>query len=201
MLRNEIGASLDEKSQRHLQTICDASEHMGRMIADLLTFSRIGRAELRKVWLNLGDTVRDVQRELQPQEKGRRVAWVVGDMPEVFADPFLIRQAVLNLLANAVKFSRARPNTRIEISAETTPTEHIVRIADNGVGFDMKYASKLFGVFQRLHPASEFEGTGIGLANVRRIVQRHGGRTWAESTVDDGAMFYFSLPLPSPDKP
>jgi PAS domain S-box-containing protein len=198
MLRSEIGDRIDEKSRRHLETICGSTEHMGRMIADLLTFSRIGRAELNRVRFNLTDTVRDVQRELQPQLEGRRVTWSVSELPDVWGDPILLRQAVFNLLANAVKFTRPRGEARIEIGAETTTTEHIVFIRDNGVGFDANYAGKLFGVFQRLHPASEFEGTGIGLANTRRILQRHHGRTWAEAKPGAGATFYFSLPIAAP---
>lgn len=201
MLRAEIGDKIDEKSRRHLQTICDSTESMGRMIADLLSLSRIGRAEMHKIPLSLNDTVRDVQRELLLQAKKRKITWNISDLPEVFADPILLRQALLYLLSNAVKFTRPREEAAIEITAETTPHEHIVSIRDNGVGFDMKYAAKLFGVFQRLHGASDFEGSGIGLANVRRIIQRHGGRTWAESTVDHGATFHFTLPIPAAAKP
>lgn len=196
MLKGDLGPKLDDKSQRHLQTICDSTESMGRMIADLLTFSRLGRAEVHKVRFSLNDTIKDVQRDLQPMLLTRQVKFVVPPLPEVLADPFLIRQVVFNLLANAVKYTRPRAEAKIEVLVETTPKEHIFSIRDNGVGFDMKYASKLFGVFQRLHPASEFEGTGIGLANVRRIVQRHGGRAWAEGTIDAGATFSFTLPVP-----
>jgi PAS domain S-box-containing protein len=195
MLKSDLGPSLDEKSSRHLQTICDSTESMGRMIADLLTFSRIGRAEMHKVRFNLADTIKDVRRDLQPQIQNRKVTWIIPELPEVCADPFLLRQALFNLLSNALKFSRQREETRIEITVETTDREHIFAVRDNGAGFDMKYASKLFGVFQRLHAADEFEGTGIGLANVRRIIGRHGGRTWAEGVVDGGATFYFSLPI------
>ena len=196
MLKSDLGSKIDEKSSRHLQTICDSTESMGRMIADLLTFSRIGRAEMHKVRFNIADTIKDVRRDLQAQTQNRKVTWVVPpELPDVYADPFLLRQALFNLLANALKYTRRRDEARIEISVETTDKEQIFAIRDNGAGFDMKYASKLFGVFQRLHPASEFEGTGIGLANVRRIIGRHHGRTWAEGTVDGGATFYFSLPI------
>jgi light-regulated signal transduction histidine kinase (bacteriophytochrome) len=173
---------------------------MGRMIADLLTFSRIGRAEMHKVRFSLADTMKDVRRDLQAQTSNRRITWTVPDLPEVFGDPFLLRQALFNLVSNAVKHTRPRDEAHIEISVESTEKEHIFAVRDNGAGFDMKYVGKLFGVFQRLHPAREFEGTGIGLANVRRIIQRHGGRTWAEGVVDQGATFYFSLPIVTEDK-
>ena len=200
MLKSDLGARLDEKSRRHLETICESTENMGRMIADLLTFSRIGRAEMHKVRFNLTDTFKDVRRDLQAQTLNRKVAWVIPEMPDVFGDPFLLRQAIFNLLANALKYTRSRAEARIEVSVETTDKEHIFAIRDNGAGFDMKYVGKLFGVFQRLHSASEFEGTGIGLANVRRIVQRHGGRTWAEGVVDGGATFFFTLPIVNDEK-
>lgn len=201
MLRSELEGKIDDKSRRHLQTICDSTENMGRMIADLLGLSRLGRAELHRVRLNLTDVVREAQRELKAQLQGRRVVWIVPELPEVLADPFLLRQAIFSLLGNAVKFTRPREEARIEVGVESTPTEHVVFVRDNGVGFDMKYASKLFGVFQRLHTASEFEGSGIGLANVRRIIQRHGGRTWAESVLGEGTIVYFTLPITSLEKP
>ncbi len=194
MLRGELEPKLDEKSRRHLQTICNSSEQMGRMIADLLAFSRIGRAEMHRVRVNLGDTVQDVQRELQGRVGDRQVTWILPPLPDVLGDPFLLRQAVVNLMANALKFTQARAEARIEVGVESTDRENIFFVRDNGAGFDMKYAAKLFGVFQRLHSATEFEGTGIGLAIVRRIIQRHGGRTWAEGAIEGGATFYFSLP-------
>jgi light-regulated signal transduction histidine kinase (bacteriophytochrome) len=174
---------------------------MGRMIADLLTFSRIGRAEMHKVRFNLTDTIKDVRRDLQATAQNRKVTWVVPELPEVYADPFLLRQALFNLLSNALKYTRRRAETRIEISVETNPQEHIFAVRDNGAGFDMRHAAKLFGVFQRLHSHTEFEGTGIGLANVRRIIGRHGGRTWAEGGIDNGATFYFTLPNAPTDQP
>lgn len=195
MLKSDLGSKLDEKSSRHLQTICDSTENMGRMIADLLTFSRIGRAEMHKIRFNLGDTIRDVRRDLQTPTQNRTITWIVPELPDVYGDPFLLRQAIFNLLANAVKYTRHRPEAVIEVAVETTPTEQIFAVRDNGAGFDMKYAAKLFGVFQRLHSSSEFEGTGIGLANVRRIIQRHSGRTWAEGVVNGGATIYFTLPV------
>ncbi len=197
MLKSDLGPRLDERSRRHLDTICNSTEQLGRMIADLLALSRIGRAEMHKVRLNLGEVVKDVQRELEAGLQNRTVRWIVGDLPDVMADPILLRQAVMNLLANAVKFSRNEPEARIEIGAEVVGNEDIIHVRDNGAGFDLRYAGKLFGVFQKLHPASEYEGSGIGLAKTRRIIQRHGGRIWAESAPRQGATFYFSLPRSS----
>jgi PAS domain S-box-containing protein len=201
MLKGDIGPKLDERSRRHLETICHSAEHMGRMIADLSTLSRLGRADLHKVRLNVGDIVKDVQRELAAGLQDRTVRWNVGELPEAYVDPVLLRQVFVNLLSNALKFTRPRAEAEIEIGTRPDDTEDIIYVRDNGVGFDLKYASKLFGVFQRLHSASEFEGTGTGLASSRRIIQRHGGRIWAESTPDAGATFYFSLPRENAARP
>jgi PAS domain S-box-containing protein len=187
-------AALDDESNLHLQTIAKASKQMGRLIDDLLTFSRTARAELNKIKLSLDDLVKSSINDLEPEIKQRKVEWVIAKMPDVLADPGLLRQVILNLLSNALKYTRKRDVTRIEIGCQSKRSEHVIFVRDNGVGFDKRYAHKLFGVFQRLHRAVDFEGTGIGLANVRRIISRHGGRTWAEGEVDKGATFYFSLP-------
>jgi PAS domain S-box-containing protein len=194
MLKSDLGTRLDDRSRRHLDTISSSTEHMGRMIADLLTLSRIGRAEMHRTRVKLGDLVKDVQSELSAQPGNRVVTWVVGALPEVVADPILMRQVFANLLSNALKFTAQRPDARIEIGAMPGDAEDVVYVRDNGVGFDMKYASKLFGVFQRLHPQAEFPGTGVGLAKTRRILQRHGGRVWSESAPGQGATFFFALP-------
>jgi PAS domain S-box-containing protein len=184
---------LDQDSAQHLETIADASKKMGRLIDDLLAFSRTARAELNKMRFPLGDLVRAAIRDLQHETVNRRVEWSVGDLPYVEADPALLRQVMLNLMSNALKYTRTRKIARIEIGTKSTGQEDLFFVADNGVGFDPRYAHKLFGVFQRLHRAADFEGTGIGLANVRRIITRHGGRTWAEAELDKGAKFYFTL--------
>lgn len=201
MLKSDLGPKLDERSRRHLETICSSTEHMGRMIADLLALSRIARAEMHKVRVNVGDIVRDVQREVAAGLQNRQVTWTVNDLPEVTADPILLRQALMNIVVNALKFTRQRTDARLEFGTMPSDTEDIFYLRDNGVGFDMKYAGKLFGVFQRLHPATEFEGTGIGLAKTRRIILRHGGRVWAESTPGEGAVFYIALPRTTPEAP
>lgn len=188
------GEELNTESRHHLETIANSARQMGRLIDDLLAFSRTARAELRKTTLRLNDVVQTAIQDLKHELEGRQVEWMVGNLPEVEADPALLRQVLLNLLSNALKYTRTRQPARIEIGSRDAGVEQIIYVKDNGVGFDMRYAHKLFGVFQRLHRAADFEGTGVGLANVRRIIHRHGGRTWAEGEPDKGATFYFSLP-------
>jgi len=194
ILLSTKAASLDRDSQRYLATIADSTKQMGRLIDDLLTFSRTARAELKKTRFRLADLVRTVRRELETECQHRQIEWAVHDLPDVEADPALLKQVMANLIGNALKYTRPRNPARIEIGADPAPEEHVIFVRDNGVGFDMRYAHKLFGVFQRLHRAADFEGTGVGLANVRRIIHRHGGRTWAEGDLDKGATFFFSLP-------
>jgi PAS domain S-box-containing protein len=194
ILRSTKSDALDEEGQRHLQTISDSSYQMGKLIDDLLSFSRTTRVELRKVKVSLDDLIQSVRHEMEPDLKGREIEWSIEKLPPVEGDPALLRQVFYNLISNAIKYTRNRKQTRIEIGSNRTGNEILIFIKDNGVGFDPRYAQKLFGVFQRLHRASEFEGTGIGLANVRRIITRHNGRTWAESVLNEGATFFFSLP-------
>ena len=198
ILRSTKAPSLDEEAKRHLQTIASSAQQMGRLIDDLLSFSRTARVELRKIRVNLADTLQTVMRELQPDIQDRDIDWHIKSLPEAEGDPALLRQVLVNLVSNALKYTRKRPKARIDVGSTQADSELIVFVRDNGVGFDMRYAQKLFGVFQRLHRASDFEGTGVGLANVRRIIARHGGRTWAEGEIGKGATFYFSLPKKSP---
>jgi signal transduction histidine kinase len=195
LLRKSIEPSLNDKAARYLQTISDAAKQMGQLIDDLLVFSRMGRQEMLHTTVNLDQLITSIRSDLRLDLQERQISWTIAPLPEVQGDPAMLRQVFMNLITNAVKFTSNRPAARIEIGMDRlTSAESVVFVRDNGVGFDMQYASKLFGVFQRLHRADEFEGTGIGLANVRRIVHRHGGRTWAEGAPERGATFYISLP-------
>ena len=195
LLRKAVDQSLNEKAARYLQTISDSAKQMGQLIDDLLVFSRMGRQEMLHTLVSLDQLIKDVLHDLRLDLKERQISWTIGPLPEVPGDPAMLRQVFVNLIANAVKFTSTRPKAMIEVGVhQRTSAEVVIFVRDNGVGFDMQYASKLFGVFQRLHRADEFEGTGIGLANVRRIVHRHGGRTWAEGVPDQGATFYVALP-------
>jgi light-regulated signal transduction histidine kinase (bacteriophytochrome)/CheY-like chemotaxis protein len=195
MLKKKAGTVLDEQNRHYMDTISEAANKMGLLIDDLLSFSRMGRHAMSFQQVDLGTMVRDVIRELEPDAAGRNIEWGIGDLPAVGGDAAMLRIVLDNLIANALKFTRPRQQARIEVgSLPGQASEAVLFVRDNGVGFDMTYVDKLFGVFQRLHRAEEFEGTGIGLANVRRIIDRHGGRTWAEGQVNQGAVFYFSLP-------
>jgi len=194
MLRESAASTLDSEGQRFLKTIVDAATRMGRLIDDLLAFSRVGRTQLARSPVDLNRLIQEAKQEVCADMNGRAVSWQVQDLPTVKADPALLRLVFVNLLSNALKYSAKRPQTEIEVGVMPERDDTVVFVRDNGVGFDMQYAHKLFGVFQRLHSHDEFEGTGIGLANVRRIVQRHGGRTWAEGAINRGATFYVSLP-------
>ena len=169
---------------------------MGKLIDDLLVFFRVGRQEMLRGKVNLNQLIASVLHDLRHDLQDRTISWTIAQLPEVTGDAAMLRQVFMNLVANAIKFTGTRPQATIEIgSRDNGQEEAVLFVRDNGVGFDMRYANKLFGVFQRLHRADEFEGTGIGLANVRRIIHRHGGKTWAEGALGEGATFYVSLPL------
>jgi len=195
ILKQDARPSLSDKDFGSLTKISNAAERMGNLIDDLLAFSHVGHAEMQKRNVDLGQLVQDVLGDFTAETKERNVVWDIHPLPVVQADRALFRMVLVNLISNAVKFTGARGRAEIEIGQKPGGEgETVVFIRDNGAGFDPAYAGKLFGVFQRLHSHKEFEGTGIGLANVQRIIHRHGGRTWAEGVVDGGATFYFSIP-------
>jgi PAS domain S-box-containing protein len=195
LLQKHNASTLDEKSLRYMRIILEAAKKMGTLIDDLLAFSKIGRVETRETMVNMEQLVKEVLTDIQQETDGRTIAWKIGALPNLYGDRSMLRLALVNLISNAVKFTRTNPQAEIEIgSMEKKEEGVVVFVRDNGVGFDMKYAHKLFGVFQRLHQSDSFEGTGIGLATVKRIIHRHGGRVWAESLVNRGATFFISVP-------
>jgi len=195
LLQRQASSSLDEKSQRFIRTILDSAKRMGNLIDDLLAFSRIGRAETRKTAVDLEQLTKEVVAEIRQDTKSRDISWKIGALPVCYGDRSMLRLVVVNLVSNAAKFTRMRTPAEIEIGCVDLNADEVeLFVKDNGAGFDMQYTNKLFGVFQRLHLPEQFEGTGIGLATVQRIVHRHGGKVRGEGAVDQGATFYFSLP-------
>ena len=201
ILTEEYAPQLAPEALRYLQLVRDNTRQMGNLVDDLLAFSRLGRQELRKQSVKTAELIRRALDELRAETNGRQVEFIIGDMPECQADPNLLKQVWINLLANAIKYTSKCEAARIEIGWKKENGEQVFFVKDNGVGFDMKYVHKLFGIFQRLHRFEDYEGTGVGLAIIQRIVHRHSGRVWAEGQVDDGATFYFSLPFVEPEAP
>jgi signal transduction histidine kinase len=195
MLEEDYRDRLDEEAVRYLSVIRGNSKRMGLLIDDLLAFSRLGRQDLAKGQLNMNKLVQEVIDEALLQEGGKAAKIEVGQLPPAKADRALLRQVWVNLISNALKYSGKSPNPSIEVSGRTEGIENVYSVKDNGVGFSMEYVQKLFGVFQRLHRAEEFSGTGVGLAIVQRLITRHGGRVWAEGAVNKGAKFSFTLPI------
>lgn len=194
ILAEEAGPELSESARRHLKTIQNGVRRMAKLLEDMLSLARLGRQELRRQNCLLGGLVREVVADLEPETRGRHVEWRIPELPGVECDPALMKQVLYNLLANAVKFTRTRAPAIIEIGQVSQDGEQVIFVRDNGVGFNMKFADKLFGIFQRLHRTQDFEGTGVGLAIVQRLIRRHGGRVWVEAELDRGATFYVSLP-------
>ena len=192
-LLREKETTPDSDFERFTSKISESAKRMGLLIDNLLAFSGMGRSVMAPEWIDTNSLVAQVVDELAPDAAGRMIEWKIEPLPSVFADPTLFKQVWLNLLGNAIKYTRKRERAEIRISSLETPSEYEFQIADNGAGFDMEYAGKLFGIFQRLHLKEEFEGTGIGLANVQRIVSRHGGKAWAEAKLDAGATFHFTI--------
>jgi signal transduction histidine kinase len=203
ILEEECGDKLGPEEQRYLKKIFESTSRMDQLINDLLNFSRIGRTELTKQVIDLKKLVHSVIEDHRPEIADRDVIWHVDSLPKVYADPAMLKQVLTNLISNGLKYSSSRDSSEITIGYKEEDDREIIFVRDNGVGFDARYVDKLFGVFQRLHSDHEFEGTGIGLANVKRIINRHGGEVWAEGAIGEGATFSFSLPkveMPIPKK-
>jgi light-regulated signal transduction histidine kinase (bacteriophytochrome) len=199
ILSEHTGAALDPKSQHYLRRIQDGAQHMGRLVDDLLNLAQVGRRSVRLRSVALDTVVTHALADLQLEVAGRDIEWRIGRLPPVACDPGLMKVVFTNLLANAVKYTRSRNPAVIEVGNLSTNGAPVIFVRDNGVGFDMRYADKLFGVFQRLHRAEEFEGTGVGLATVQRIIRKHGGEIWAEAEREKGATFRFTIGAgPSP---
>lgn len=194
LLNNRYREALPEKARHYLDAVTDSAKQMGTLIDDLLQFSRIGRQEVRRADLDMRAIVHEVIETLKADTQERQISWAVAELPRVVGDHVLLKQVWMNLLDNAVKYTRNKTEAEIEVGCTREPEHWVFFVRDNGVGFDMQYAHQLFGVFQRLHSAADFEGTGIGLANVQRIVHKHGGRVWAEARLDEGATLYFTIP-------
>jgi PAS domain S-box-containing protein len=197
LLQKRVSSALDEKSKHYMAMMLESAKRMGNLIDDLLAFSRIGRAETQNTVVSLAQLIREAITEVRQDTEGRNIVWKIGALPEFYGDRSMLRLVLINLISNSIKFTRTRAQAEIEIGYDNgNEDDLVVFVRDNGVGFEMKYVNKLFGVFQRLHDADAFEGTGIGLATVQRIIHRHGGKVWAEGEVDGGATFYFSVPRP-----
>jgi len=194
LLEEEAGPALVDSCQRYLASICNATSHMSHLLEDLLSLSRLGRQEVRKQICGLNSLFAEAVKDLKLEAEGRQIEWRIGRLPWVDCDPALMKQVVSNLLSNAVKFTAGCEPAIIELGQTMIDGEEVTFVRDNGVGFNMKYADKLFGLFQRLHRQEDFKGTGVGLAIVQRILQKHGGRVWAEAELNKGATFYFTLP-------
>jgi light-regulated signal transduction histidine kinase (bacteriophytochrome) len=204
LLVEEHQAELSPDAQEYVATIRDSVLQMGMLIDDLLNLARIGRKQLDMQVTGLDSLAQEVMADLKSANPNRAIEWKIETLPFVECDPALIKQVFVNLLSNAVKFTRPRKPAVIELGVANQDGARAVFVRDNGVGFSMKYANKLFGVFQRLHRSEDFEGTGVGLATVQRIIHKHQGRVWAEAELDKGATFYFTLGSsddPQPEKP
>lgn len=193
ILAEEAVTVLDESAKRHLNMIRDSVQHMGQLLEDLLRLSRLGRQELSRQVCGLNSVVEEVVSALKVEIGDRQVEWRIAELPFLECDPGLMKQVMMNLLTNALKFTRPRPSAIIEIGQQVVNGEPVIFVRDNGVGFSMKYVDKLFGLFQRLHRQQDFEGTGVGLAIVQRIINKHGGQVWADGELNKGATFYFNL--------
>jgi light-regulated signal transduction histidine kinase (bacteriophytochrome) len=197
ILAEEYGPRLDAGAQRYLERIQEGTRQMGLLVDDLLNLARVGRQELRLQATGLNSLLDEVLADLKSETDGRQVEWKIDRLPFADCDPALMKQVLANLLSNTLKFTRPREKAMISVTSAANDGETVITVRDNGVGFSMNYADKLFGVFQRLHRPEDFEGTGVGLATVQRIIHKHGGRVWAEAELDKGAAFFFTLGPPN----
>jgi light-regulated signal transduction histidine kinase (bacteriophytochrome) len=193
LLLEEHGPALAEEAQHYLTRVREGVQQMGRLVDDLLNLSRVGRSKLNVRLTGLNSVVQAAVEELRPEAEGRQIQWQVRPLPFTECDPALIKQVFSNLISNALKYTRPRERAVIEVGALAENGVPVIYVRDNGIGFDMRYAQKLFGIFQRLHRQEDFEGTGVGLATVERIIHKHGGRVWAEAELNKGATFYFTF--------
>src|SRR5216684_3268577 len=200
ILLEDFGSQLDPLAQKHLQRINESTRHMGHLVDDLLNLARVGRQPVQLQITGLNGLVEEVLGDLETETRDRQIDWQIGRLPFVECDPGLMKQVLANLLSNAVKYTRPRELAVIQVGQREVDGQPVIFIRDNGVGFNMKYADKLFGVFQRLHRKEDFEGTGVGLATIQRIIQKHGGRVWAEAELDKGATFFFTLGAPKDNR-
>ncbi len=198
ILEEEFGPQMSPEAQKFARKIRQGSQNMGRLVDDLLNLSRVGKKELTRQRVPLKPLIEGIIADIKVEAGERPIEWKIGELPEVDCDPGLIRQVFTNLLSNSLKYTRPREQAVIEVGLHKLNGDCALFVRDNGVGFNMKYSGKLFGVFQRLHRAEEFEGTGVGLATVARIVRKHGGRIWADAELGKGATFFFTLPAQGP---
>ena len=196
ILLEDFGPQMQLAAKEYLQRMHETAQYMGRLVDDLLHLARVSRQELILQITGLNALIEEAIVHLRTEARDRQIDWQVGPLPFVECDPGLIKQVFANLLSNALKFTRPRERAVIEVGQMTVDGQAVIFVRDNGVGFDMRYADKMFGVFQRLHRQEDFEGTGVGLAIVERIIHKHAGRIWAEAEVEKGATFYFTLVPP-----
>jgi len=194
LLQQNLAGKLDASSGEYLDVIGQSARQMSKLLDGVLSYSRLCRRGLHRTRIHLDNALKAVMQELKLEMEGRKIDWHIQPLPEVEADPWMIREALSRLISNALKFTRTRETARIAIDSSASSNEIILRIEDNGVGFDMQYVDRLFGLFQRLHSDPQFEGIGVGLAHVRRMILRQGGRIWAEARLDGGATFFVALP-------
>jgi light-regulated signal transduction histidine kinase (bacteriophytochrome) len=198
LLLKKSEGQLDDKNRRYVTAISESVKQLGTMIDELLVYTRIGRTDLNIEWIKTNNIISDIVQKLRFESQNRSISWNIEDLPDVNGDRSQIYLIFQNLISNAVKFTQKKDKAVISIACRQSDSCYVFCVKDNGVGFDMRFYDKLFGLFQRLHTNDEFEGTGIGLANVKRFITKHGGSVWAESALGEGASFYFSLPAPAP---